>query len=39
MYLDSLIVIGPMFQEHQLDRWRVFQQFREAHLKLSLEKC
>jgi hypothetical protein len=34
-----MIMIGHMFQEHLLNPWKVFQRFREAHPKLSLEKC
>jgi hypothetical protein len=32
-------MIGHTFQEHLLNLQKVFQQFREAHLKLNLEKC
>jgi hypothetical protein len=38
MYLNNEIMIGHMFQEHLLNLCKVFQQFREAHPKLSLEK-
>jgi hypothetical protein len=39
VYLDDVIVIGRTFQEHLLNLQKVFQWFREAHLKLNLEKC
>jgi hypothetical protein len=39
MYLDNVIMICSTFQEHLLNRWKVFQQFREARLKLNPEKC
>jgi hypothetical protein len=39
VYLDDVIVIGRTFQEHLLNLRKVFQWFREAHLKLNLEKC
>lgn len=39
MHLDAVTVIGQMFQEHLLNLWKVIQQFREARLKLNLEKC
>jgi hypothetical protein len=39
VYLDDVIVIGRMFQDHLLNLSKVFQQFREAHLKLNPEKC
>jgi hypothetical protein len=38
VYLDDMIVIGHMFQEHLLNLQKVFQRFREARLKFSLEK-
>jgi hypothetical protein len=38
VYMDDMIVIGLTFQEHQLNLRKVFQLFREACLKLSLEK-
>jgi hypothetical protein len=39
VYLDDVIVTGRMFQEHLLNLRKVFQHFREAHLKLNAEKC
>jgi hypothetical protein len=39
VYLDDVIVIGRMFQEHLLNLRRVFQRFREVRLKLNTEKC
>jgi hypothetical protein len=33
------IMIGHTFQEHLPNLGKMFQQFREAHLKLNLEKC
>jgi hypothetical protein len=38
-YLDDVIVIGRTFQEHLLNLRKVFQRFREAHLKFNPEKC
>jgi hypothetical protein len=38
-YLDDVIMIGRTFQEHLLNLWKVFRWFREARLKLNLEKC
>lgn len=38
VYMDDMIVIGLMFQEHLLNLRKMFQLFREACLKLSLEK-
>jgi hypothetical protein len=39
MYLDDVIMIGHMFQEHLLNLQKMFQRFCEAHLKLNPEKC
>ncbi|PNF41255.1 hypothetical protein B7P43_G01482 [Cryptotermes secundus] len=39
VYLDDVIVIGGTFQEHMLNLRKVFERFREAHLKLNPEKC
>jgi hypothetical protein len=39
VYLDDVIMIGCTFQEHLLNLPKVFQWFREAHLKLNPEKC
>jgi hypothetical protein len=39
VYLDDVIVISRTFQEHLLNLRKVFQWFREARLKLNLEKC
>jgi hypothetical protein len=39
VYLDDVIVIGRMFQDHLLNLWKVFQRLREARLKLNPEKC
>jgi hypothetical protein len=39
VHLDDVIVIGRTFQEHLLNLRKVFQRFREAHLKLNPEKC
>jgi hypothetical protein len=39
MYLDDVIIIGHTFQEHLLNLRKVFERFREAHLKLNPEKC
>jgi hypothetical protein len=39
MYLHDVIVIGRTFQEHLLNLRKVFQQFREARLKLNPAKC
>jgi hypothetical protein len=39
VYLDVVIVIGRMFQEHLLNMRKVFQWFREARLNLIPEKC
>jgi hypothetical protein len=38
VYLD-VIVIGRTLQEHLLNLRKVFQWFREAHIKLNPEKC
>jgi hypothetical protein len=39
MYLDEVIMIGRMFQEHLLNLRKVFHQVREDLLKLNPEKC
>jgi hypothetical protein len=39
MYLDDMIVICRIFQEHLLNLRKVFLWFREARLKLNPEKC
>jgi hypothetical protein len=39
VYLDDVIVIGHMFQEHLLNLRKEFQWFWEACLKLNPEKC
>ena len=39
MYLDDVLVPGRNFQEHLTNLQEVFQRLREAHLKLSPEKC
>jgi hypothetical protein len=39
VYLDDIIVIGRMFQDHLLNLRKVFQWFHEAHLRLNPEKC
>jgi hypothetical protein len=33
MYLNNVIVIGRMFQEHLLNLLKVFQPFLDGHLK------
>jgi hypothetical protein len=37
VYLDDVIVIGRMFQEHLLNLRKLFERFREARLKLNPE--
>jgi hypothetical protein len=37
--MNDVNVIGRTFQEHLLNLRKVFQQFREACLKLNPEKC
>jgi hypothetical protein len=39
VYLDDVIVIGRTFQEQLDNLRRVFRRLREAHLKLTPEKC
>ena len=39
VYLDDVLVPGRNFQEHLTNLQEVFQRLREAHLKLSPEKC
>jgi hypothetical protein len=39
MYLDDVIVTGRIFQKHLLNLQKVFQRFREVHLKLNPRKC
>jgi hypothetical protein len=39
VYFDDVIVIGRTFEEHLFNLRKVFQQFREACLKLNPEKC
>jgi hypothetical protein len=39
VYLDDVIAIGSTFQEQLLNLRKVFQQFREARLKLNPAKC
>jgi hypothetical protein len=39
VYLDDVNMIGRTFQEHLFNLWKVLQRFREARLKLNLEKC
>ena len=39
VYLDDVLVPGRNFQEHLTNLREVFQRLREAHLKLSPEKC
>jgi hypothetical protein len=35
VYLDDVIVIGSIFQEHLFNLRKVFERFREARLKLN----
>jgi hypothetical protein len=37
--LEDVIVIGCTFQENLLNLPKVFERFREAHLKRNSEKC
>jgi hypothetical protein len=39
VYLDDVIVVGRTSQEQFDNLRKVFQRFREAHLKLNQEKC
>jgi hypothetical protein len=39
MYLDDVIIIGRIFQEHLLNLRKVYERFREARLKLYPENC
>jgi hypothetical protein len=37
VYLDDMIIIGRMFQQHWLNLQKVFERFQEACLKINLE--
>jgi hypothetical protein len=39
VYLDDVIMIGSTFVEHILNLWKVFEWFREVHLKCNPGKC
>jgi hypothetical protein len=39
VYLDDVIAIGRTLREQMHNLQKVFQRFREVHLKLNLEKC
>jgi hypothetical protein len=39
VYLDDVIVVGRTFHEQLFNLRKVFQRFREAHLKMNPEKC
>ena len=39
VYLDDVLVPGRNFQDHLTNLREVFQRLREAHLKLSPDKC
>jgi len=39
VYLDDIIVLGKTFEDHLVNLTTIFQQLREANLKLQVKKC
>lgn len=39
VYMDDIIVFSPSLQEHTIHLRKVFNQLKEAHLKIQLDKC